>query len=149
VFADLNKKREITDELIGEYEKLKKKFEERDLLNFHMKLFHNLNPDIFNSVDKGDVVKIFGREDAYKIDDIYSHLIYCKKYDIEFTYDKYLKWEKTHKEEHKNDDPPHNYWCKAHIQVVERAIENIGSHLKAARAAKTSTGILLRKYKFE
>ena len=24
------------------------------------------------------------------IDDIYTHLIYCKKYDVEFTYDKYL-----------------------------------------------------------
>ena len=52
VFADLDKKRAIVDELIGEYEKLKKKFQERDLKNFFIKLFHNLNADIINTVDR-------------------------------------------------------------------------------------------------
>lgn len=148
VFADLNKKREIVDELIEEYEALRKKFVNRDLQSFHMKLFHNLNADIFNTVSKSDLVYLFGREDCYKLDDIYTYLAYVKKYDIEFTYEKYLTWEKQHKEEHKND-PKHEYWCVTHIETVKRTIENIDNHLVAARAAKTTIGITLRKYKYE
>ncbi len=128
LIADLKSQREVIVKLKTAYETLLDKFQKRDTKKHSYESFEDLHTDIYESVSKTDLFKIFGLR-ITKIVNIYKTLRFLKKYSVDAIYRDYITKLDNHLRE-KRDNPEHDYYCVTHRGFIDIATGQINNNIK-------------------
>ena len=126
--ADLKSQREVIVKLNTAYETLLDKFQKRDTKKHSYASFEDLHTDIYESVSKTDLFKIFGKR-MTKIVNIYKTVRFLKEYSVDAIYRDYIINLDNHLKE-KRDNPEHDYFCVTHLGFIDIATGQINNNTK-------------------
>ncbi len=98
IVDDLTNQLKVLSRLITKLNELDKKFENRDALNNKSDTFQDLQTDIYESVPKTDLHKIF-KTDIFKLVDIYKSIEFLKENSIVNIYHTYIQKLEIHTKE--------------------------------------------------
>jgi hypothetical protein len=128
LIADLKNQKQIIGRLHKSLMALLGKFEQRNTNNHSYDAFYDLQIDIYSSIAKTDLFKIFGKRFS-KIVKIYKTLDFLGTYSIDRIYKEYLTKIDRHTQE-KRDDPKHDFYCASHLGFIELAKSQIKNNIQ-------------------
>ncbi len=126
--ADIRNQKIILERMETKLNDLKTLFENRNTDIYKGDVFHDITKDIYESVPKIDLYKIFENELPTLVD-IYESLIFLKTNSPPVIYNKYVTKLHNHIAE-KKDVTNHDFYCKTHIGFIEIAVGQISNNLK-------------------
>lgn len=126
--ADIRNKKVILDRMEAKLNDLKTLFENRNTDIYKGDVFHDITKDIYESIPKIDLYKIFENELPTLVD-IYESLIFLKTNSPPVIFDKYVTKLNNHIAE-KKDVPNHDFYCKTHLGFIKIAVGQISNNLK-------------------
>lgn len=126
--SDLKNQRIILKRLEEKLVFLNQKLDTRDDASFSGDIFHDLQNEIYQSVPKVELYKIF-KEDITKLVDIYGSILFLKEQNPHTIYERYVTDVNRHIQEEK-DDPQHKLYCGTHLGFIRIAQNQIESNLK-------------------
>jgi hypothetical protein len=125
--ADIKNQKAILTRMETKLKELKILFETRKTDIYKGDVFHDITKDIYESVSKIDLYKIF--EDKLPVlVDIYESLIFLKTNNPPTIYSQYLTKLNNHIAE-KKDDQTHDFYCRTHQGFIEIAVGQISNNL--------------------
>ncbi len=131
ILTDLNNQKLIIVRLKKDYEILLKKFEEKNLEQYTYDAYEDLHSDIYNSIVKTDLYKIFGNE-IITVVKIYKTLEFLERISLDLIYNSYITKLDNHLRE-KRDKPEHKYFCATHIGYLDTAIIQLKENIKTSQ----------------
>ena len=132
--ADLANQKAILIRMETRFNELKTLFETRNTNKYQGDVFHDITKDIYESVSKIDLYKIFDDKLPVLVD-IYESLIFLKTHNPYTIYNQYATKLNNHNSE-KKDSPNHNDYCPTHLGFIEIAVNNISNNLKTISEIK-------------
>ncbi|NCP84554.1 MAG: hypothetical protein GW823_06590 [Bacteroidetes bacterium] len=145
VIDDLKTQIQLLDYNQKKHVELKDQFLQRDLNSFTTSIFQTLHLDIYNSLSKSDLYKIF-KQKLPIIVDIYKSIEFIKQYGPYKIYETYLIDSERHLKS-KEHDSTHDFYCQVHKQFIEIAIRNIDNNINTIDEIKKNTEIIFHKKK--
>lgn len=127
IVADLSHQLKVLSRLNTKLNELDKKFENKDTSDNTSDAFHDLQTDIYESVPKPDLHKIF-KNDIFKLVDIYKSIRFLQDNSIANLYGNYLTKLEMHQKE-KQDDRNHDFFCRTHLSFIELTRGQIKNNL--------------------
>lgn len=115
-------KAQLTD-LNAKFEELYVNFKIKNLKRYQGNIAGELNRDVFDSLSKIELYKIYGDKFPILIK-IYSNLIFVKQNNPYQIYKNYTEELQEHQDEMANEEN-HPFYCDSHMQIIEIAMENI------------------------
>ncbi len=134
IVADLKNQRIILERMETKLLDLKIQFENRNTDLYKGDVFHDLTKDIYESVSKLELFKIFN-EQLPTLVDIYESIIFLKTNNPPQIYHQYVTKLNNHTVE-KKDQPNHEFYCITHIGFIEIAVGQISNNLKTIADVK-------------
>lgn len=144
IVADLSNQLKVVSRLKIKLTELDQKFEKRDTLNNTSDAFHDLQTDIYESVPKPELHKIF-KNDIFKLVDIYKSIRFLQENSIANLYDSYLTKLVIHQKE-KQDDKNHDFFCSTHLRFIELTRGQIKNNLKSIAEMTQEMNELIKIY---
>jgi len=144
IVADLTHQLTVLDRMTKKLNELDKKFETKDTLNHKADAFQDLQTDIYESVPKPDLHKIF-KNDIFKLVDIYKSIRFLQDNSIVIIHNTYLKKLEIHTKE-MQDDPLHDFFCRTHMQFIELARAQIKNNLSTIADISKEMNNLIKTY---
>lgn len=145
IVADLTNQLKVLTRLVSKLNDLDKKFETRDTQTHTSDAFHDLQTDIYESVPKPDLHKIF-KHDLFKLVDIYKSIRFLQDNSISNLYSNYLKKLEIHLKE-KQDDPNHKFFCQTHIGYIDLTRGQIKNNLSTIMDITKEMNEIIKTYK--
>ena len=139
--ADLKNQKVILTRMETKLNELKTLFENRDTDRYKGDVFHDLTKDIYESVPKIELFKIFGNLLPTLVD-IYESIMFLKINNPPAIYYKYITKLNNHIDE-KKDQPNHDFYCKTHLGFIEIAVGQISNNLKTISEVKEQMNKIL------
>jgi hypothetical protein len=127
IIADLRNQLKVLERLANKLNELDKKFENHNTFKIDIDVFHDLQTDIYESVPKVDLHKIF-KNNIFKLVDIYKSIKFLQDNSIANIYNSYLLKLEIHYNEKKNE-PNHQLFCKTHLNYIELSRNQIKNNL--------------------
>lgn len=132
--SDIRNQKIILDRMETKLNDLKTLFENRNTDIYKGDVFHDITKDIYESVPKIELYKIFKNELPTLVD-IYESLMFLKANSPQVIFHKYITKLNIHIVE-KKDIPNHDFYCKTHIGFVEIAVGQISNNLNTIQEVK-------------
>lgn len=132
--ADIRNKQIILERMETKLKELKTLFENRNTKTYGGDVFQDITKDIYDSVPKIDLYKIFDDQLPILVD-IYESLMFLKRKSPPEIYNKYVEKLNNHTAEKKND-PNHKFYCETHLGFIEIAIGQISNNLNTIEDVK-------------
>jgi hypothetical protein len=126
--ADLKNQRIILTRMETKLSELKILFENRKTESYKGDVFHDLTKDIYESVPKIELFKIY-KEQLPTLVDIYESILFLKTNNPPSIYNHYVTKLNNHIAEKKNQ-ADHDFYCKTHLGFIEIAVSQISNNLK-------------------
>jgi hypothetical protein len=139
--ADIKIQEVILTRMEMKLNELKTLFETRKTDMYKGDVFQDITKDIYESIPKIDLYKIFDDKLPILID-IYESLIFLKTNNPPRIYNQYITKLNNHTNEKKHD-PNHDFYCRTHIGFIEIAIGQISNNLKTIGELKEQINKLL------
>lgn len=139
--ADIRNQKIILERMETKLNDLKTLFENRKTDTYKGDVFHDITKDIYESVPKIDLYKIFNSQLPTLVD-IYESLMFLKTNSPPVIFDKYVTKLNNHIAE-KKDNPNHDFYCKTHIGFINTAIGQISNNLKTIREVREQMNKIL------
>jgi hypothetical protein len=125
--ADISNQKIILERMEIKLNELKILFETNNTDIYKGDVFHDITKDIYESVSKIDLYKIFGKKLPILVD-IYESLMFLKANNPPEIYNRYVTKLNNHITE-KQDDPKHDFYCRTHMGFIKIAIDQISNNL--------------------
>lgn len=132
--ADLKNQKVILIRMETKLIELKNLFEKREIEKYEGDIFHELTKDIFESVPKLELYKIFNIKLPILVD-IYESIMFLKMNNPPTIYGQYILKLNIHTSEKKNQ-VDHEFYCTTHIGFINMAIGQISNNLNTIREVK-------------
>jgi hypothetical protein len=129
IVSDLNNQLKLTERLRKAHQELLEKFEKRAADNHTYDSFEDLHTDMYESITKPDLFKIFGSR-MVNLVKIYKTISFLETYSVDRIYKDYLVKVEAHTKE-KRDDKDHNRYCSTHIGYMDSAISQLKNNLES------------------
>jgi hypothetical protein len=126
--ADLANQKAILTRMETKLNELKTLFDNRNTDIYKGDVFHDVTKDIYESVPKIDLYKIFDSKLPVLVD-IYESLMFLKTNNPPTIYNQYITKLNNHIAE-KKDNPNHSFYCETHLGFIEIAVGQISNNLK-------------------
>lgn len=139
--ADLVNQQAILERMDTKLNELKILFEERNTDIYKGDVFHDITKDIYESVPKIDLYKIFSDKLPVLVD-VYESLMFLKTNNPPAIYHQYVTKLNNHIAE-KKDKPDHEFYCSTHLGFIEIAIGQISNNLNTIEDVKNGINKLL------
>ncbi len=134
IHSDLDIQNAILTRMKEKLIELKGLFENRKTESYTGDVFHDLHKDVFESVSKVDLYKIF-KKDIEILFDIYHSFMFLKENSPLVIYGKYIMQLNNHNAE-KKDDQNHEVYCETHKEFIKLALNQINSNLSTIEHVK-------------
>ncbi len=144
IVADLAHQLKVLARLVIKLNDLDEKFENKDTLNNTSDAFQDLQTDIYESVPKPDLHKIF-KNDIFKLVDIYKSIRFLQDHSIIYLYDNYIRKLEIHQKE-KQGDPVHDFFCATHLRFIEKVRSQIKENLSGITDITKEMNKLIKVY---
>lgn len=144
IVDDLTNQLKVLSRLVTKLNELDKKFEKRDALNNTSDTFQDLQTDIYESVPKTDLHKIF-KTDIFKLVDIYKSIEFLKVNSIVNIHITYLQKLEIHTKE-KASEPNHDFYCTTHMQFIDTARSQIKNNLGTISDISKEMNEIIKSY---
>jgi hypothetical protein len=141
IIKDLENQSVILDRMKGKYTELIKLFESKQTDKFTSSVFQDLHLDIFESVPKNELYRIF-KKNLFDLVDVYKSIDFLKTHGPIWIYEHYLNKSNLHLKE-KENDLNHEFYCSTHLSIIELSKGQIESNLKTIEEIK----ILIKRIK--
>lgn len=128
LITDLKNHKTILIKLKAAYVELLTKFENKNTNRHTVDSFKELQLDVFNSITKTDLYKIFG-EDIHEIVKIYKTIEFLKEFSVDRIYTDYITKLSNHLHE-KKGIANHEYYCATHLSLIDFAESQLKSNIK-------------------
>lgn len=138
---DLSNQLIILQRLESKLNELNEKFECRETNSHTSDSFHDLQTDIYESVSKQDLHKIF-KKDIFLLVDIYKSIRFLQENSVSNIYGTYIIRLENHIKE-KEADPTHDFFCITHIHFIESAQSQIRNNIIAISDVKGNINKIL------
>lgn len=125
---DLKNQKGVIIKLKSAFEELYKKFEARDTKTHTCPFFEDLHTDIYESISKTELFKIYGNR-IKKIVKIYKTVSFLNTYSVDKIYCDYIAKLEIHLKEEKNN-PNHKEYCTEHLFYISIATGQIKNNLR-------------------
>ncbi len=125
--ADIRNQKVILDRMEIKLNELTILFETKKTDIYKGDVFHDITKDIYESVSKIDLYRIFGNKLPVLVD-IYESLMFLKANNPPEIYNRYVTKLNNHITE-KQDDPKHDFYCRTHLGFIKIAIGQISNNL--------------------
>ncbi len=139
--ADIRNQKIILERMETKLNALKSLFENRNTDIYKGDVFHDITKDIYDSVPKIDLYKIFDNQLPILVD-IYESLMFLKTNSPPVIYDKYVTKLNNHIAE-KKDKLDHDFYCKTHVGFIEIAVGQISNNIKTIGEVKEQMNRIL------
>ena len=126
LISDLKNQKGILLKLKDALHELNVKFENRDLNKHTVESFKYLKLDIFNSITKPELFKIFGKR-IHDLLKIYKSIEFLKEYSVNRIYSDYISKLNIHLQE-KKGNPDHEYYCSTHLGFIDIATSQLNNN---------------------
>ncbi len=144
IVDDLTNQLTVLSRLEDTLTELDKKFEKRDTLTYTSDAFHDLHNDIYESIPKNDLHKIF-KSNVFKLVNIYKSIDFLNEYSVANIYNTYLQKTQIHIKE-KESESNHDYFCQHHIHFIEMARAQIKNNLDTISSIQKETMEIINLY---
>lgn len=128
LITDLKNQKTVILKLKTAYETLLDKFNRQDTKTHSYETFEDLHTDIYESIPKTDLYKVFGKRIS-KLVEIYKTIRFLKSHSVDTIYRDYITKLDNHLKE-KRDNPKHEYYCKTHLGYINIATGQLRSNIK-------------------
>lgn len=135
LIKDLENQSIILDRMKGKYTELIDLFDSRQTDKFTSSVFQDLHLDIFESVPKNELYRIF-KQNLFDLVDIYKSIEFLKTHSPLWIYEHYLNKSNFHSKE-KENDLNHEFYCSTQLSIIELSKGQIQSNLKTIEEIKT------------
>lgn len=139
--ADIRNQMIILERMETKLNALKSLFENRNTDIYKGDVFHDITKDIYESVPKIDLYKIFDNQLPILVD-VYESLMFLKTNSPPVIYDKYVTKLNNHIAE-KKDKLDHDFYCKTHVGFIEIAVGQISNNIKTIGEVKEQMNRIL------
>lgn len=139
--ADLKNQMVILTRMETKLSELKTLFENRKTDLYKGDVFHDLTKDIYESVPKIELYKIF-KDKLPILVDIYESIMFLKTNNPPSIYHKYVTKLNNHTTE-KKDQQNHDFYCTTHLGYIEIAIGQISNNLNTISDVKEQINKIL------
>jgi hypothetical protein len=139
--ADIRNQMVILERMETKLNALKSLFENRNTDIYKGDVFHDITKDIYDSVPKIDLYKIFDNQLPILVD-VYESLMFLKTNSPPVIYDKYVTKLNNHIAE-KKDKLDHDFYCKTHVGFIEIAVGQISNNIKTIGEVKEQMNRIL------
>lgn len=137
IIKDLENQSLILDRMKGKYNELLELFDSKQTDKFTSSVFQYLHLDIFESVSKNELYRIFKKR-LFDLVDIYKSIEFLKNRSPIWIYEHYLNKSNLHiKEKEKEKDLDHELYCSTHLSIIELSKDQIKNNLKTIEEIKT------------
>jgi len=141
VIDDLKTQLQILDYNQKKHIELKDQFLQRDLNTFTSSIFQTLHLDIYDSLSKTDLYKIFKAKLPVLVD-VYKSIEFIKENGPYKIYSDYLMDSEDHLKS-KQHDSTHEFYCRTHKQLIEISLKNINNNIDTIEDIKRNAKLIL------
>lgn len=135
IIKDLENQSLILDRMKGKYNELLELFDSKQTDKFTSSVFQDLHLDIYESISKNELYRIFKKR-LFDLVDVYKSIEFLKNRSPIWIYEHYLNKSNLHIKE-KEKDLNHEFYCSTHLSIIELSKDQIKSNLKTIEEIKT------------